>query len=196
VEAPLKRLLVAITGASGAAYGVRLLERVRDLDDVEAHLIVTPAAHLTLRQETDWTLEAVAALAAASYADDDMGAAPASGSFQTCGMIIAPCSVKTLAAVANGHANTLVARAADVTLKEGRPLLALVRETPLHIGHLRHMLALAEMGGIVMPPVPAFYTRPRTVDEIVDQTVARALQRLGLAARLVPEWHGGAGSHG
>jgi flavin prenyltransferase len=184
-------LLVAITGASGSLYGIRLLEKVRALPDVRAHLIVTPAAEVTLRHETDWTLEAVRALAAAWYPDDDLGAPPASGSFATCGMIIAPCSVKTLAAVAHGHANTLVARAADVTLKEGRPLLALVRETPLHIGHLRHMVALAEMGGIVMPPVPAFYTRPRSVDDIVDQTVGRALQRLGLAAQLVPEWEGG-----
>jgi 4-hydroxy-3-polyprenylbenzoate decarboxylase len=130
----------------------------------------------------------VKSLAHVVYDNQDLGASPASGSFRTAGMIIAPCSVKTVAALACGHADTLMARAGDVTLKEGRPLLALVRETPLHAGHLRQMLALAEMGGIVMPPVPAFYSRPRSIDDVVNETVGRALQRMGLAEGLVPEW--------
>jgi 4-hydroxy-3-polyprenylbenzoate decarboxylase len=133
----------------------------------------------------------VEALAHVVYDDRDVGASLASGSFRTAGMIIAPCSIKTLAALASCHADTLIARAGDVTLKEGRPLLALVRETPLHVGHLRQMVAFAEMGGIVFPPVPAFYQKPKTVAEIVDHTVARVLDRMGLGHDPVPEWTGG-----
>ena len=145
----------------------------------------------TLLEETAYTLRQVEALAHLVYEDRDIGASIASGSFRTAAMVIAPCSIKTLAALASCHADTLIARAGDVTLKEGRPLLALVRETPLHVGHLRQMLAFAEMGGIVFPPVPAFYQKPQTVDEIVGHTVARVLERLGLPHEPVPEWTGG-----
>jgi 4-hydroxy-3-polyprenylbenzoate decarboxylase len=136
----------------------------------------------------------VEALAGVCYDDNDVGAAIASGSFRTAGMVIAPCSVKTVAALATGYAETLVARAGDVTLKEGRPLVAVVRETPLHVGHLRQMLALAEMGAVILPPIPGFYHRPKTVDDIVNHTVGRILDRLGLPQQLVPEWTGGAAS--
>jgi len=133
----------------------------------------------------------VEALAHVVYDNRDIGSALASGSFRTSGMVIAPCSIRTLSALANCHSDTLIARAGDVTLKEGRTLVAVVRETPLHLGHLRQMLALAEMGGVILPPMPAFYLRPRTLDEIVDQTVARILDRLGIEHQLVPEWKGG-----
>ena len=186
-----RRVAIGISGASGSLYGIRLLERVREIRSLESHLVITSSGKRTLVEETDRTVKEVEALADVVYDDRDIGASLASGSFRTAGMIIAPCSIKTLAALASCHADTLVARAGDVTLKEGRPLLALVRETPLHVGHLRQMLAFAEMGGIVFPPVPAFYQKPATVDEIVDQTVLRVLQRMGLGEGAVPEWTGG-----
>ena len=185
------RLVVGISGSSGAIYGIRLLEVLRGVPDVETHLIISAAAKRTILEETDYSLKDVEALATQVYDNRDIGAAVASGSFQTAGMIIAPCSIKTLAALASCHADTLLARAGDVTLKEGRPLLALVREAPLHLGHLRQMLAFAEMGGIVFPPVPAFYQKPRTLDDVVTHTVARALERIGLGHDRVPEWTGG-----
>jgi flavin prenyltransferase len=188
---PTKRVVVGISGASGSIYGIRLLERLRPDPAVEVHLVVSASAKRTLVEETDYSVKQVEALAHVVYDDRDIGASLASGSFRTVGMMIAPCSVKTLAALAGSHADTLLARAGDVTLKEGRPLLALVREAPLHLGHLRQMVALAEMGGIVFPPVPAFYLRPKTVDEVVDQTVARVLARMGLGHDPVPEWTGG-----
>ena len=187
----MKRVVVGISGASGAIYGVRLLEQLRKDPDVEIHLVVSASGKRTLVEETGRTLREVEALAHVVYDDRDIGASLASGSFRTAGMIVAPCSIKTLAALASCHADTLVARAGDVTLKEGRPLLALVREAPLHVGHLRQMLAFAEMGGIVFPPVPAFYGRPQTVDDIVGHTVARVLDRMGLSHDPVPEWTGG-----
>jgi 4-hydroxy-3-polyprenylbenzoate decarboxylase len=183
-----KRVVVGISGASGTIYGVRLLELLRKDPAVETHLVMSSAAKRTLVEETTWTVRKVEALADVVYDDRDVGASLASGSFRTAGMIVAPCSIKTLSALATGHADTLIARAGDVTLKEGRPLLALVRETPLHLGHLRQMVAFAEMGGIVFPPVPAFYQRPRTLDDIVSQTVSRVLERMGLAHEPVPEW--------
>lgn len=189
--APAKRVVVGITGASGSVYGVRLLEELRKSPAHEVHLVVSAAGKRTLLAETDRTLRDVEGLAHFVYDDRDVGASLASGSFRTLGMIVAPCSIKTLAALASSHADTLIARAGDVTLKEGRPLLALVRETPLHLGHLRQMVAFAEMGGIVFPPVPAFYQRPRTVDEIVHHTVARVLDRMGLEHDPLPEWTGG-----
>jgi 4-hydroxy-3-polyprenylbenzoate decarboxylase len=187
----MKRVVVGITGASGSIYGVRLLEELRKDPEVELHLVVSASGKRTLVEETGRTLREVEALAHVVYDDRDIGASLASGSFRTAGMIVAPCSIKTLAALAACHADTLIARAGDVTLKEGRPLLALVRETPLHVGHLRQMLAFAEMGGIVFPPVPAFYQNPQTVDELVQHTVARVLERMGLAHPPLPEWTGG-----
>ncbi|MCG6928692.1 MAG: UbiX family flavin prenyltransferase [Acidobacteria bacterium] len=186
-----RRLVVGISGASGSLYGIRLLERLRDDPSVETHLAISASGKRTLVEETTWSVKEVEALADVVYDNRDVGASLASGSFHTAGMIVAPCSIKTLAALAGCHADTLIARAGDVTLKEGRPLLALVRETPLHVGHLRQMLAFAEMGGIVFPPVPAFYQKPTTVEEIVDHTVARALERVGLGWEPVPEWTGG-----
>jgi 4-hydroxy-3-polyprenylbenzoate decarboxylase len=187
----MRRVVVGITGASGSIYGVRLLEELRKDQALELHLVVSAAGKRTLVEETGRTLREVEALAHVVYDDRDIGASLASGSFRTAGMIVAPCSIKTLAALASCHADTLIARAGDVTLKEGRPLLVLVRETPLHVGHLRQMLALAEMGGIVFPPVPAFYQKPRSVDDIVSHTVARVLERVGLARDGVAEWTGG-----
>jgi 4-hydroxy-3-polyprenylbenzoate decarboxylase len=187
----MKRVVVGISGASGSIYGIRLLEQLRSDPGVEIHLVVSASGKRTLVEETDYTLRRVESLAHVVYDDRDVGASIASGSFRTAAMIVAPCSIKTLAALASCHADTLIARAGDVALKEGRPLLALVRETPLHAGHLRQMLAFAEMGGIVFPPVPAFYHKPRTVDEIVSHTVARVLDRLGLPHEPLPEWTGG-----
>jgi flavin prenyltransferase len=186
-----RRLVVGISGASGSIYGIRLLERLRATTDVEVHLILSASGKRTLAEETDFTVKQVEALAHVLYDNRDLGASLASGSFRTAGMVIAPCSIKTLSALANCHADTLMARAGDVHLKEGRPLVAVVRETPLHVGHLRQMLAFAEMGGIVLPPMPAFYQRPKTVDDVVTHTVARVLDRLGIAHDLLPEWTGG-----
>jgi 4-hydroxy-3-polyprenylbenzoate decarboxylase len=186
----LKRLVIGITGASGAVYGIRLLELLRDIPDVEPHLIVSDSAKRTILEETDVSVAEVEALAARRYNNKDIGAAVASGSFKTAGMVIAPCSIKTAAAVAHCTADTLIARAADVTLKEGRPLILLVRETPLHLGHLRVLTALAEMGAVILPPMPAFYHRPKQIDDLINHTLARVLDRLGIAQTLVPEWQG------
>jgi flavin prenyltransferase len=186
-----RRVVVGISGASGSIYGVRLLEALRKDPATEIHLVMSSSGKRTLAEETDYPVKDVEALAHVVYDDRDVGASLASGSFRTAGMIVAPCSIKTLAALASCHADTLIARAGDVTLKEGRPLLVLVRETPLHVGHLRQMTALAEMGGIVFPPVPAFYQKPKTVDDIVAHTVARVLERMGLAGEPFAEWTGG-----
>ncbi len=185
-----KRLVVAISGASGAIYGIRLLQVLRDDPEVETHLILSPAARLTLGHETDWRAEEVLALADVAHEPANVGAPVASGSFVVAGMIIAPCSIKTLSAVANSYANDLISRAADVQLKEGRPLLLMVRETPLHLGHLRLMVRAAEMGAIIMPPVPNWYARPETTDDVVSGTVGRALLRMGLDNELYTRWSG------
>ncbi len=185
-----RRLVVGMSGASGSIYGVRLLEVLQDVPGIETHLIVSQAAKRTLLDETEYTVRDVEALVTRVYDDRDIGAALASGSFRTLGMVVVPCSIKTLSALATSHADTLIARAGDVTLKEGRPLIAVVRETPLHVGHLRQMLALAEMGGVILPPVPAFYHRPKTIRDLVDHTVGRVLDRLGIVHGLVPEWTG------
>jgi 4-hydroxy-3-polyprenylbenzoate decarboxylase len=187
----MRRLVVGISGASGVIYGIRLLELLRDAPGLEAHLIVSDAAKRTIAEETDVALADVERLATRRYSNRDIGAAVASGSFRTDGMVIAPCSIKTAAAVAYSAADTLMARAADVTLKEGRPLILLVRETPLHLGHLRILTALAEMGAVILPPMPAFYHRPKQIDDLVNHTLARVLDRLGIAQTLVPEWQGG-----
>jgi 4-hydroxy-3-polyprenylbenzoate decarboxylase len=187
----MRRVVVAITGASGSIYGIRLLEELRKDASLEVHLVVSAAGKRTLAAETTRPAREVEGLAHVVYDDRDVGASLASGSFRTAGMIVAPCSIRTLAALATCHADTLIARAGDVTLKEGRPLLALVRETPLHVGHLKQMLAFAEMGGIVFPPVPAFYALPKTIDDLVGHTVARVLERMGLGRGELPEWTGG-----
>jgi 4-hydroxy-3-polyprenylbenzoate decarboxylase len=184
------RLVVGITGASGSIYGIRLLEILRTTTDIELHLVISAAGKRTLVEETDYSVADVEALAHHRYDVKDIGATLASGSFRTSGMVIAPCSIKTAAAVAACYADTLMARAADVTLKEGRPLLMLVRETPLHLGHLRVLTSLAEMGAVVLPPMPAFYNRPKGLDDIINHTVARVLDRLQLPQALVGEWQG------
>ncbi len=186
---PPPRLVVAITGASGVILGIRLLEKVRRLG-VETHLVLSPAGRVTIAQETDYKVSDVLALADVTYNHADIGAAIASGSFATMGMVIIPCSIKTLSAVANSYADDLIARAADVTLKEGRPLVLVVRETPLHRGHLRLMSLAAEAGAVIFPPVPAFYARPASVDEVVDNTVGRVLARLGIENTGYQEWKG------
>jgi 4-hydroxy-3-polyprenylbenzoate decarboxylase len=186
----VKRIVVGISGASGAIYGIRFLELLRGLPDVESHLVISAAAKRTIAEETDWAVADVEALATRRYSNKDIGAALASGSFKTDGMVVVPCSIKTAAGIAYCLADTLIGRAADVTLKEGRPLILVVRETPLHLGHLRVLTALAEMGVVLLPPMPAFYNRPKQIDDLVDHTLARALDRLGLPHRLVPEWQG------
>lgn len=183
------RVIVAITGASGAVLGIRALERLRTLN-IETHLVISAAARITIAQETDHKVSDVQALAHTSYDPRDIGAAIASGSFSVHGMIVIPCSIKTLSAIANSYADDLIVRAADVTLKEGRPLVLVVRETPLHRGHLRLMDLAARAGAVIFPPVPAFYCRPATLDDLVDDTVARALQRLGIPNAGVTPWKG------
>jgi len=189
-----KRLVVGITGASGVIYGIRLLEVLRASDVVETHLVISPAAKATIAQETDWKVSAVEALADRVYDTRDIGAAIASGSFATVGMVIIPCSIKTLSAVAHSYSADLISRAADVTLKEGRPLVLVVRETPLHLGHLRLMLRAAEAGAVIFPPVPAWYGRPKTLDEVINGTVGRVLLRLGLDNTLYTRWEGMSGN--
>jgi 4-hydroxy-3-polyprenylbenzoate decarboxylase len=186
----VKRIVVGISGASGAVYGIRFLELLRGLPDVETHLVVSDPAKRTIVEETDWAVKDVEALAARRYDNKDIGAAIASGSFKTDGMVIVPCSVKAAASVAHCLADNLLTRAADVTLKEGRPLILVVRETPLHLGHLRILTALAEMGVVILPPMPAFYNRPKQIEDLVDHTLARVLDRLGLPQHLVTEWQG------
>lgn len=180
-------IVIGITGASGAIYGVRALAALRTLG-IETHLVVTLAGLATLRQELDLAPEALQALATRVYDPQDFAAPIASGSFAAGGMLVAPCSMKTLSAIANSHADNLLVRAADVTLKEGRPLLLAVRETPLHLGHLRLMVQAAEIGAIIFPPVPAFYAHPATLEEMVEHTVGRMLARLGIANDLYTPW--------
>ena len=186
----MKRIVVGISGASGAVYGIRFLELLRALPDVETHLVVSDAAKRTIVEETDWAVKDVLALATHRYDNKDIGAAIASGSFKTDGMVIVPCSVKAAASVAHCLADNLLTRAADVILKEGRPLILVVRETPLHLGHLRVLTALAEMGAVILPPMPAFYNRPKQIEDIVDHTLARVLDRLDLPQHMVTEWPG------
>jgi len=186
----VKRIAVGISGASGAIYGIRFLELLRGLPDIETHLIVSDAAKRTIVEETDYAVRDVEALATRCYRNKDIGATLASGSYKTAGMVIVPCSIKSAAAVAHCLADSLIARAADMTLKEGRPLVLVVRESPLHVGHLRLLTALAEIGAIILPPMPAFYHRPKQIDDLVNHTLARILDRLGLPQTLVAEWQG------
>ena len=186
----LPRLVVGITGASGAVYGVRLLQRLGACPGVETHLVVSDAAALTLHQEVGLQKRDVEALAHVVHRNREIGASIASGSFQTDGMVIAPCSMKTLAAVAHGLSDNLITRAADVILKERRRLVLMVRETPFNLAHLRNMTAVTEMGGIVFPPLPSFYNLPASIDEMVDHTVARVMDLLGVDNSLAPRWAG------
>jgi len=182
-----RRLIVGISGASGAVYGIRLLEALRDLD-VETHLVMTRSARLTMSYETSLKSADVEALAAAHHRNEDMAAPISSGSFRTLGMVVAPCSIRSLSEIATGVTSGLLTRAADVVLKERRRLVLMVRETPLHLGHLRSMAQVTEIGAIVMPPVPALYNRPRSVDDIVDHSVGRVLDLFGIENTLVRRW--------
>ncbi|WP_431857726.1 UbiX family flavin prenyltransferase [Azospirillum sp.] len=181
------RLVVGISGASGVILGVRLLETLRRIG-VESHLVLSRAAEVTLAHETDLKPAEVRALADAAYSPADIGAAIASGSFRTLGMIVAPCSIRSMGEIATGVTSSLLTRAADVTLKERRPLVLMVRETPLHVGHLRTMTQLAEMGAVIAPPVPAFYAKPRGLDDLIDHAVGRALDLFGLDSGRVRRW--------
>ncbi|HAV1481741.1 UbiX family flavin prenyltransferase [Enterobacter hormaechei] len=188
----MKRLIVGISGASGAIYGVRLLQVLRDVAGVETHLVMSQAARQTLSLETDLSLRDVQALADVVHDARDIAASISSGSFKTAGMVILPCSIKTLSGIVNSYTDTLVTRAADVVLKERRPLVLCVRETPLHLGHLRLMTQAAELGAVIMPPVPAFYHRPQTLDDVINQTVNRVLDQLDidLPEDLFTRWQG------
>lgn len=184
----IKRIVVAISGASSPIYGIRLMETLHQTPEVESHLIISNGAQRTIPLETRWSVDEVKALAGVVHDLDDIAASISSGSFKTAGMIVAPCSMNTLSAVATARADNLIARAADVTLKERRPLVLMVRETPFHLGHLRTMVRLAEMGAIIAPPLPAFYARPQSLDDLVDQSVGRALDLFGLSWDQVKRW--------
>jgi len=185
------RLIVGISGASGTIYGVRLLELLRKAE-IETHLVMSRSAEMTLAYETDFKPKDVRALASVHYAVTDIGAAISSGSFPTMGMIIAPCSIRTMSEIASGVTASLLSRAADVVLKEKRRLVLAIRETPLHVGHLRSMTVLAEIGAVIAPIVPAFYNRPRTVDDVVNHTCGRLLDLFGIDTGIVKRWKGGA----
>ena len=186
----MRRLIVAMTGASGARYGVRLLELLRATEGIETHLMISDAAALNLHHELDVKRKDIEALAHHVHSVRDIGACVASGSFRADGMVIAPCSMKTLAAVAHGMCDNLITRAADVTLKERRRLVLLVRETPFNLAHLRNMTAVTEMGGVIFPPLPALYQRPQSIEEMIDHTVGRVMDMLGLQQTLAAEWNG------
>ncbi len=184
-----RRLVIGITGASGAILGIRMLEVLKPTD-IETHLVLSTVAEQTIVQETDWKIVDVLSLANVCYEFQDVGAAIASGSFTTMGMVIIPCSIKTLSAVANSYTDELIARAADVCLKEGRPLVLVIRETPYHPGHIRLMSEAAHAGAVIFPPTPAFYIHPQSMDEMINNTVGRILARLGIKNSLYQEWHG------
>ncbi len=184
-----RRLIVGISGATGIAYGIRLLQALRDTD-VESHLVITRPGLMTLDYETDLTRDDLYALADTVYPASDVGAAISSGSMITLGMIVAPCAVKSAAEIASGATQTLLTRAADVTLKERRRLVLMVRESPLHTGHLRTLTEASEIGAIIMPPMPAFYPRPETIDDMIDHTVGRALDLFGIEHDLLQRWTG------
>ncbi len=190
-----RRLVVGISGASGVIHGIRLLEVLREVGSVETHLVVSDAGKKTIAFETDHSINDVEGLADKVYRAGDIAAGLSSGSFATAGMVVVPCSIKTLSGIANSYADNLLTRAADVTLKDHRRLILVVRETPLHLGHLRLMTRAAEMGAVIMPPMPAFYHRPRSVREVVDQTVNRILDMLDIELDndLFHRWTGGAG---
>lgn len=183
-------LIIGITGASGVIYGIRLLEVLSDNKEVETHLIISEVGEEIIRHETDWSLEQVRALADVCYDINDIGARLASGSFRRDGMVIAPCSMKTLSALANSYTDNLITRAADTALKERKRLVLLARETPLHLGHLRNMVKLTEMGAIVFPPIPAFYHKPETIRDLIDHTVGKVLDIFDIKHELFKRWDG------
>ena len=183
-------LIVGITGASGAIYGIRLLEVLSTIKKVETHLIISQTGEENIRYETGWEPEQVRALADECYDIDDIGARLSSGSFRREGMVIAPCSMKTLSALANSYADNLITRSADITLKERKRVVLLARETPLHLGHLRNMVKLTEMGAIIFPPVPAFYHKPQTIQDIIDHTIGKVLDISNIEHNLFPRWPG------
>lgn len=183
-------LVVGMTGASGAIYGIRLLEVLADCKEVEVHLIISDTAARIIKHETDWHPEQVKALADVNYDNSDIGARLASGSFRRDGMIIAPCSMKTLAALANSYTDNLITRSADTALKERKRLVLLARETPLHLGYIRNMAKLSEMGGIIFPPIPAFYHKPQSVRDIIDHTIGKVLDMFDIEHDLFPRWPG------
>lgn len=184
----LRRLIVGLSGASGVIYGIRLLQILRDRTDIESHLVCSKAAERTIAEETDWAVKDVRAMASVVHPITDIGASIASGSFRTEGMVIIPCSIHTAGAVAHCISDTLLTRAADVCLKERRRLVLVVRETPLHVGHLRALLVAAESGAMIVPPVPAFYSRPATLDDVIDHTCGRILDLFGIPHNLVRRW--------
>jgi flavin prenyltransferase len=184
----MRRLIVGISGASGAIYGIRALEVLKPMPDIETHLVLSAAAKRTILEETDSSIEAVEALADMVYTHRDIGAAIASGSYRTMGMLVAPCSIKSLSGIVHSYTDNLLTRAADVCLKEKRPLVLMVRETPLHLGHLELMANASRYGALVVPPVPAFYTRPATVDEIVNHSVGKALDLFEIPHQLFARW--------
>jgi 4-hydroxy-3-polyprenylbenzoate decarboxylase len=190
---PPPRMVVGISGASGVIYGIRMLQALRELQ-IESHLVMSKSAQVTLAHESDMSLAEVKALADVNYSNNDIGAAISSGSFKVHGMVVAPCSVKTLAEIATGVTSNLLSRAADVNLKERRRVVLMLRETPLHLGHLRSMVAATEAGAIICPPVPAFYARPNTLDEMVDHTVGRVLDLFGFDSGGVKRWGSQAGT--
>lgn len=185
-----QRIVIAITGASGAVYGIRALQILSTVPDVETHLVITKAGRATISYETEFSPAEVKALADEVYSDNDLGAAISSGSFTTDGMLVAPCSIKTLSGIANCYDDTLAVRAADVTLKERRRLVLMLRETPLHAGHIRLLAEVTASGAVVLPPVPAFYNRPKTLDDIVDHTIGRALDLLEMPQDVAARWTG------
>ena len=189
----MKRLIIGISGASGVIYGIRLLEILQAVEQVETHLVMSQAAGITIGLETDYTIDQIKSLADKVYRFQDIAAAISSGSFKTAGMIVIPCSMKTLAGIAYSFSDNLLLRAADVVLKDRRPLLIVPRETPLHLGHLRMMTQVTEMGAVIVPPMPAFYHRPQTIDEIINQTVNRVLDLVDieLPQDLFTRWPGG-----
>lgn len=184
----MRRIIIGISGASGAIYGIRALEALKVVPDVETHLIMSPSAGQTILDETDWTVSDVKALADVVHNQKDIGASLSSGSFKTDGMIVAPCSIKTLSGIVNSYDDNLLTRAADVCLKEARRVVLLVRETPLHLGHLELMARAAKYGAIVLPPVPAFYHRPKTLDDVINHTIGKTLDLFDVEHRLFPRW--------
>ncbi|MEE8517157.1 MAG: UbiX family flavin prenyltransferase [Alphaproteobacteria bacterium] len=184
----MRRIIVGISGASGAIYGIRMLEVLQGADDIEVHLILSHSAGQTVADETDWKLADVRAMADVVHNNKDIGASLSSGSFRTAGMIVAPCSVKTLSGIVNSYDDNLLTRAADVCLKEKRRVVLLVRETPLHLGHIELMARAARYGAVVMPPVPAYYHRPKTLDDVINQTVGKALDFFDVPHRLFRRW--------
>lgn len=184
----MRRLIVGLSGASGAIYGIRILEALKNVTDIETHLVLSPSAKRTIVEETGWNVSEVKALADVVHTHSDIGAAIASGSFITAGMIVAPCSIKSLSQIANSHDDNLLARAADVCLKERRRLVLLVRETPLHLGHIELMAQASRYGAVLLPPVPSFYNHPQTIDDIVNHTVGKALDQFEIPHQLMKRW--------